>query len=37
VQGGDLLEVSWKDAGDGFADVQLNGPAEFVYSGRITI
>ncbi|HXI50149.1 MAG TPA: diaminopimelate epimerase [Candidatus Saccharimonadales bacterium] len=37
VQGGDLLEVSWKDAGDGFADVQLNGPAEFVYSGRITV
>jgi diaminopimelate epimerase len=34
VQGGDLLEVRWSDAGDGFADVKLNGPAERVFKGR---
>ncbi len=37
VQGGDLLEVSFKEAGGEFSDVQLTGPAEFVYEGRIEI
>jgi len=37
VQGGDTLEVSWTEAGDGFAEVKLSGPADFVFSGRIEI
>jgi diaminopimelate epimerase len=37
VQGGDLLEVSWTEAGDGFSDVTLNGPADFVFRGTIEI
>jgi diaminopimelate epimerase len=37
VQGGDLLEVSWSDAGDGFADVKLNGPADLVFKGSIEV
>lgn len=37
VQGGDVLEVSFKEEGGEFNDVQLNGPAEFVYNGRIEI
>lgn len=32
VQGGDILEVNFKDG-----NVQLTGPAEFVYQGRIEI
>jgi diaminopimelate epimerase len=37
VQGGDTLEVSWNAANDGFANVALNGPADFVFSGRIEL
>jgi diaminopimelate epimerase len=37
VQGGDLLEVNFQAAGDGFADVTLTGPAEFVFEGRIEV
>ena len=37
VQGGDTLEVSWANASDGFADVKLNGPADFVFRGAIEI
>ncbi len=41
VQGGDLLEVSWnaapESAGAGFADVKLNGPADFVFRGTIEL
>jgi diaminopimelate epimerase len=41
VQGGDTLEVSWTEtkgeAGAGFADVKLSGPAEFVFEGRIEV
>jgi diaminopimelate epimerase len=37
VQGGEELEVSFKDDGDGFSDVQLSGPAQFVFEGRIEI
>jgi len=37
VQGGDMLEVSFKETGGEFTDVQLTGPAEFVYDGRIEI
>ena len=36
VQGGDTLEVSFKDNGD-FADVRLTGPADFVFVGRIEV
>jgi diaminopimelate epimerase len=37
VQGGDTLEVSWAGAGGNFTDVQLNGPADFVFQGRLEI
>jgi len=37
VQGGDTLEVSWSDTGEGFASVQLNGPAEFVFKGTVEV
>jgi diaminopimelate epimerase len=37
VQGGDTLEVSWKDTGDGFSDVKLNGPTDFVFKGTIQL
>jgi len=37
VQGGDTLEVSWKDTSDGFAEVKLNGPADFVFKGTIEV
>ena len=37
VQGGDELEVSFKDQGGEFTDVRLGGPAEFVFEGRIVI
>ena len=37
VQGGDTLEVSWAAAGDGFAGVKLNGPADFVFKGTIEV
>jgi diaminopimelate epimerase len=37
VQGGDTLEVIWTDAGEGFTDVKLNGPAEFVFKGMIEV
>jgi diaminopimelate epimerase len=35
VQGGDELEVSFKEAGGQFAEVRLTGPAQFVFEGRI--
>jgi diaminopimelate epimerase len=35
VQGGDTLEVSWGGGGGIFSDVQLNGPADFVFQGSI--
>jgi len=35
VQGGDTLEVSFKDDGTDFEDVRLSGPADFVFEGRI--
>ncbi len=37
VQGGDQLEVSFKEARGGFVEVRLTGPAEFVFEGRIEI
>jgi diaminopimelate epimerase len=37
VQGGDLLEVSWRDAGEGFTEVNLTGPADFVFTGRTEV
>ena len=33
VQGGDLLEVSFKQADGEFTDVKLTGPADFVFEG----
>ncbi|MGO8675331.1 MAG: diaminopimelate epimerase [Limisphaerales bacterium] len=35
VQGGDELEVSFKEAKGQFTDVRLTGPAQFVFEGRI--
>ena len=37
VQGGDTLEVAFNAAGEGFSDVRLNGPADFVFEGRVEI
>lgn len=37
VQGGDQLEVSFKEIRGEFADVRLTGPAEFVFDGKIAI
>ena len=37
VQGGDTLEVSFRNAGDDFDDVRLAGPAEFVFDGQIEL
>ena len=37
VQGGDQLEVSFKEDNGDFSDVQLSGPAEFVFEGKIEI
>lgn len=37
VQGGDELEVGFEDSGAGFSNVQLTGPADFVFEGRIEI
>lgn len=37
VQGGDTLEVSFRDTGEGFADVRLTGPADFVFAGSVEV
>ena len=37
VRGGDTLEVSFEKSGDGFHNVTLTGPADFVFDGSITI
>jgi len=37
VQGGDQLEVSFKDQEGQFSDVHLTGPADFVFEGRINL
>lgn len=37
VQSGDQLEVSFRQIDCGFTDVELTGPAEFVFEGRIAI
>lgn len=37
VQGGDELAVGFHRAGEGFADVELTGPADFVFAGRIEV
>jgi len=37
VQGGDFLEVSFKDDGSEFSSVQLTGLADFAFSGQIEI
>ncbi len=37
VQGGDTLEVGFKDNGGSFDDVRLTGPADFVFTGQIEI
>jgi len=37
VQGGDQLQVSFKENNGEFADVRLSGPAEFVFEGKIEI
>ncbi len=37
VQGGEELEVGFDQEGDSFSNVQLTGPAEFVFDGRIHV
>jgi len=37
VQGGDQLEVAFREINGGFTEVQLSGPATFVFEGRIEL
>ena len=37
VQGGDQLEVSFREQGGEFEDVRLTGPADFAFTGRIEV
>jgi len=37
AQGGEQLEVSFREAQGEFAEVQLTGPAEFVFEGKIEV
>jgi diaminopimelate epimerase len=37
VQGGDQLEVSFKQSNGDFSEVRLTGPADFVFDGKIEI
>lgn len=37
VQGGDQLEVSFRQNNGGFSEVRLTGPAEFVFEGKISL
>lgn len=37
VQGGDQLEVGFKDSNGEFTEVQLTGPAEFVFEGKVEV
>jgi diaminopimelate epimerase len=37
VQGGDMLEVSFKDSGKDFDNVHLTGPADFVFEGQVEV
>jgi diaminopimelate epimerase len=37
VQGGETLEVAFREQQGEFSDVQLTGPAEFVFEGRIEL
>jgi diaminopimelate epimerase len=37
VQGGDMLEVSFEKKNGQFSKVQMSGPADFVFDGRISI
>ncbi|HYV28942.1 MAG TPA: diaminopimelate epimerase [Candidatus Eisenbacteria bacterium] len=37
VQGGDILEVSFRETPGEFSEVKLTGPADFVFDGRIEI
>ena len=37
VQGGDQLEVDFRESGGEFSDVHLTGPADFVFDGQIDL
>ncbi len=37
VQGGDTLEVAFRDTGEAFDEVRLNGPADFVFTGGVEV
>jgi diaminopimelate epimerase len=37
VQGGDQLEVSFRESNSGFSDVRLTGPADFVFDGTVEV
>jgi diaminopimelate epimerase len=37
VQGGDTLEVSFREDGQGFSEVHLTGPADFCFEGEIEV
>jgi diaminopimelate epimerase len=37
VQGGDQLEVSFRERDGGFTDVRLTGPADYVFEGKVVL
>jgi diaminopimelate epimerase len=37
VQGGDVLEVVFSARGEDIEDMQLKGPADFVFEGKIAL
>jgi diaminopimelate epimerase len=37
VQGGDLLEVRFREENESFKEVRLSGPADFVFDGQISL
>ena len=37
VKGGEILQVGFENGPDGFRNVTLTGPAEFVFEGTITV
>jgi diaminopimelate epimerase len=37
VQGGDTLQVSFREEADGFKEVHLSGPADFAFDGEIEL
>ena len=37
VKGGDTLQVGFNQTASGYTDVTLHGPADFVFTGQVTL